>query len=94
MRQSDSARGMSKTGGAKKGSSRQAGSSRENRDQETEPEGVEADIARLRQEAEQLRKALASEQDRARQLEAAHTTVAERLGKAIASIKQLLERQG
>ncbi len=95
MRQSNGARSMAKSGGGKTGVRRQAGSgSRRSDNSNSEAKGVDADIARLRQEAEQLREALESEQQRTRQLEETHATVADRLQKAIASIRQLLERQG
>jgi NTP pyrophosphatase (non-canonical NTP hydrolase) len=94
MSQSGGARDMIKSGGGKTGSRRRAGSSRGTEDNKIEAEGVDADIARLRQEADELREALASEQQRTKRLEATNATVADRLNRAIASIRQLLERQG
>jgi hypothetical protein len=93
MRQSDSARSMTKSGGGKMGAARRAGRSRADQDKQGGA-GGDDDVTRLAAEAERLREALASEQERARKLEAANATVVARLSKAIASIRQLLERQG
>jgi hypothetical protein len=93
MAQSDSARSMTKSGGEKTGPTRRARGSRAVQDKQ---EGVSAvgDLASLAREAERLREELAIERKRAEQLEATNATVAVRLTKAIASIKELLERRG
>src|SRR5262245_36946797 len=93
MVQSGSARSMTKSGGGK-GSARQAGSSRGTRGKQAEATDAGSDMGSLAREAERLREELAIERKRAEQLEAANATVAARLNKAIASIKELLERRG
>lgn len=93
MAQSGSARSMTKSGGGK-GSARQAGSSRDTQDKQADSTGLGGDMSSLAREAERLREELAIERRRAEQLEAANATVAARLTKAIASIKELLERRG
>jgi Domain of unknown function (DUF4164) len=87
---------MTKSGGGKMGATRRAGRSRGDPEKQGEAgaTGGEDDVARLAAEAERLREQLAIEQERTKKLETANTTVAARLNKAIATIRQLLERQG
>ena len=93
MRQSDSARSMIKSGGGK-GPTRRAGRSRGSEDKQAEAESGAGDMSTLTKEAERLREELAIERERTQKLEATNATVTARLSKAIASIRQLLERQG
>lgn len=94
MAQSDSARSMTKSGGEKSGPARRAGSSRATQGKQGEAMSVAGDTSSLAREAERLREELAIERKRAEQLEAVNASVAARLSKAIASIKELLERRG
>lgn len=98
--QSGSARSMTKSGGDKTGQTKRAARSRKAQDetigeQESGAETVlGADLTHLAEEARRLREELAIERQRSEKLEAARVNVATRLDKAIASIRQLLERQG
>lgn len=94
MAQSGSARSMTKSGGEKTGPARRARGSRVVQDKQTETPSAGGDVSSLAREAERLREELAIERKRADQLEAANASVAARLGKAIASIRELLERRG
>jgi hypothetical protein len=95
-RQSDSVRGTGESGGGKMRTVRRGG--RGHADKEKQAAGPakreEDDIAALKREAVRLREELAIERERTQKLEAANFSVASRLNKAIASIRQLLERQG
>lgn len=83
-RPSDSALRMGESGGEKMGKAGPAGPAKREKD----------DIAALKREAARLRKELKIEQERAQRLEDTNLTVTSRLSKAIASIRELLERQG
>lgn len=52
------------------------------------------DVTALKDEAERLRKQLATEQERVRTLETANIRAAERLDAAIQSVKSIIARQG
>lgn len=100
MSQSGSARSMKKSGGDKTGQTRRAGRSRKVQDEQVGEQQAEAaaapspDITGLADEARRLREELEIERQRSEKLEATQASVATRLDKAIASIRQLLERQG
>jgi hypothetical protein len=84
---------MIKSGGGKPEPSRQAGRSR-GTGKNKQADSDTREITTLAEEAARLREELAIERKRSETLETTHASVAARLSKAIASIKQLLERQG
>jgi hypothetical protein len=93
-RQSDSVLSMGESGGGKMRTVRRGGRGHADKEAAGPAKREEDDIAALKREAERLREELAIERERTQKLEAANSSVASRLNKAIASIRQLLERQG